>query len=1101
MSYSNIRYRNTAYRQYKITCHIVVLLVFLLCVQGVCRAEGTRQLEPTGAPSNSLCKLTLAIDDENSRIPFALVDCSEQYRLNIRISNFANEKIYLGFGYVTDYGIDPEITDDVNFQIKDPSGNIVPGYQLRPVPNTPFTDGFIETRAEALSGPDINNTNPGGYDPLVLDPTMNGDYVLEFDFENAYQGISRLFRYFDVTVANGNTPISGRLWSKAWQLSSGSVSSAESASHGSFYIYSNDSIVTSFDCNGLAGGVWIIYSNEWGCSTTGAWSNRRRSVVGNATVPPQYKIFLNDPDPAVFPTGTIGEMISATALPHVCDTAITFAATVSKGGNIEILIDVPPLNSNAFGPEDVQLGYSVTAGYNVLMPPWDGKNAYGVPLANGTVIEARINFLNGLTNIPLHDVEDNPHGFKVDILRPIPGSGNPRLKIFWDDTGLPPFCNPTANVLDGCVYTGTGTVSGCHDWRYDESDLGEYNTVNSWWYYSSDDQLMIPITLELLPRKGIITGPANICAGQLATFRTTSIPFAPRYIWSLTGPGTYVEVEQNAPDTTFTYQFTMGMPQGQYTLSVYGFNPECGGGDLAYMNTVLFDENPPPVAGTASTCVLATSQYNIEGLFSEIQWTVNKGDIVGPAGDNQVTVRWHSIGADTIRVFTTTVDCGIRLSDFPVVVNPVAGVGFSVSGEAISCPGLPLLFTDNSSLVSGAITARNWIWDDGFSEVAAGSEIAHSFAETGNFNVVLEVTTDQGCRSEVTNPIQVIANPVASFSSYSNCISQPIELNDISAGINLVSWTWDFGDAPVTAGNLNLRQPSAVFHQPGMFPVTLVVGNQYGCLDTAVQQVQIHHPPVAAFDHEFPCQGSGILFSDQSIPADASLVQRIWNTKSSSSVERLFQGNPVSIVFDEAIDYEVKLSVTDAFGCIGTVNSIIAIVPKPAGAFNYLDMAGDEQGVLYFKNHTTGAVDYYWDFGNNITSSLFEPETRYSLEGVYTIVLVSYSPEGCADTTSGQYQYLPQLWMPDAFTPDNNGLNDVFKPVTQRNTLEPYLLHVYNRWGQLIFSSTDPGRGWDGSYNGKPCSTGVYSYMLQYREGVEGSTRTITQKGSVKLLD
>jgi gliding motility-associated-like protein len=736
----------------------------------------------------------------------------------------------------------------------------------------------------------------------------------------------------------------------------------------------------------------------------------------------------------------------------------------------------------------------------VLLPAWDGKDAYGVTLVNGTVIEARINFLNGLTNIPLHDVEDNPYGFKVDILRPVPESGNTKLRIFWDDMGLPSYCHPTSNVLDGCIYSNSGAVTGCHDWKYSSSELGEYNTVNSWWYYSSDDQLTIPITLELLPRKGRITGPDNICAGQLVTFRTTAIPFAPKYIWNLSGPGFSIEVEQLAPDTTFTYQFTQGMPHGAYVVSVYGLNPECGSGDMAFKNTVLFDEDPPPVAGSSSACVLSTSQYQIAGLYSDIQWSVNKGEIVGSPGNNQVTIRWQSTGADTIRVYSTTVDCGIRLSSFPVVVNPVASAGFLTSGEATSCPGLPLTFTDNSVLVSGNIIARNWIWGDGQSEDDTGSQVSHSFANTGTFNVLLRVTTDHGCQSEVTNPVQIIPFPEAAFTSYSNCISQAIELNDVSAGINLVSWEWDFGNAPVTAGNLNLRQPSAVFHQCGLFPVTLMVTNQYGCVNTVIQQVQIHNRPVAAFDHEFPCQGRAIVFYDQSTPADTSLAQYTWSAKTSTADERVFHGNPISVIFDEATDHEVGLAVTDAFGCTGSVTSTIGIVPKPVGAFNYLKYQTDKQGVLHFENFTTGAIGYHWVFGNSSTSGLFEPETLYDLEGEYTIVLVSLSPEGCADTTSRNYHYQPGLWMPNAFTPDGNGLNDVFKPATQRNTLEPYLLQVYNRWGQLIFSSSDPDRGWDGTFNGKPCSTGNYAYILQYREGVEGSSKSITMKGRVTLM-
>ncbi len=163
------------------------------------------------------------------------------------------------------------------------------------------------------------------------------------------------------------------------------------------------------------------------------------------------------------------------------------------------------------------------------------KNAYGVPLANGTVVQARVKFLNGLTNIPLYDVEDNPHGFKVDILRPVPASGNTKLKLFWDDTKLPSSA-ATSNVLFGCEYTGSGVISGCHNWSTSNSYIGDQNTLNSWWYYTNENQLLFSIELELLPRQGHIIGPQNICEGQLATFRTLSIPFAPKYIWNLSGP-------------------------------------------------------------------------------------------------------------------------------------------------------------------------------------------------------------------------------------------------------------------------------------------------------------------------------------------------------------------------------------------------------------------------------------------------------------------------------------------------------------------------------------------------------------------------------------
>lgn len=1063
-------------------------------------AEGTKQLEPIDAPANSYCRLIITYDDYDDRIPFALVDCSEEYRLNIRVEHFASEKIYFGFGNITDYGIFPSLLNDLHFQVKDPAGNIVAGYTLKPTPHNPGENGFIQSRNEAQSGPNINNSNPGGYKPLVITPQMNGDYVLEFAIPDFIQDQRRTFEFFDVTVANGNIPIEGRLWSKAWQLSSGSVITDEGASYSTFYIYSNDSITTTFDSNGLAGGIWTIYSNEWGCSTTGTWHNRRTSVFGNATVSPQYKIFLNDPDPSSYPNGIIGEMISASVLPHVCDTVITFAATVSKGGNIEILIDVPPLNPNAIGPEDVQLGYSVEAGYNILLPPWDGKNAYGIPLTNGTQIEARINFLNGLTNIPLFDVEDNPSGFIVNLLRPTPATGTPKLKLFWDDTKLPSHLNPTSNVIFGCVYSGTGSVSGCHEWDYPESGLGNFNTINSWWYYTTDNQLLLTIELELLPRLGLITGPENICAGQEATFRTTTIPFAPKYIWTLTGPGVYEEFIKDAPDTTLSYMFEPDMEQGVFEVSVYGLNVECGNGEKVYFSTNLFGEDPPLIIGSSSVCVSSTDFFEINGSFTDVHWLVNNGDIISLPNSNPVNIAWRLPGKDTIQVYSTTAECGQKLSELPVLVNPVAQVGFTTSTEFISCPGIPLLFSNTSVLPTGTISSFSWNWDDGLIDNTSANEIEHSFPDTGIYSVTLQVTTDMGCKSEATKQIEIIPYPEASFSSYSNCVDQSIELLDESIGVDLESWLWDFGQSPVTASHLNLRQPAAVFHQSGMFSVKLLIENKYGCRDSVVQQVIIHKPPTADYSYEYPCQGALIEFSDQSIPSDTSLFQYIWQVSSSSGLVHNFVNNNFTTIFDEAREYEVGLTVTDGYGCIGTMTKVIQVSPKPTGLFNYVVNIVDNQAVLNFENQTTGATVYFWDFDNGFSSTLFEPQTSYSQEREYSILMVSTSHDGCTDTTKSTYYFVPGLWMPNAFTPDGDGLNDILLPVTNRITFSHYRLQIYNRWGTLIFTSMDPHIGWDGTHNSIPCETGTYSFLLKYSKEATINSDLFVTRGHVTLL-
>lgn len=1083
-------FRPGIFNRYKLKfSFILVFVIFNTLVL----AEGTKQLEPVGSPATSSCKIVLTRNTAENRIPFALLNCGEEFRLNVRIRNFATEKIYIGFGAVIDYFDDAIIYTDVEYQLKDPAGNVVASQSLRPVPDSPSEAGFINTRNQAVAGPDINNSNPAGYDPVSITPYMNGDYVLEFNIANALETEMRIFKYFDVTVANGNNSLPGRLWSKAWQLSSSSIYSETNSTFTSFYIYSNDSIVTKFNCNGLAGGVWAIYSNEWGCSTTGTWSDRRKSIEGNATVQPQHRIFLDDPDELSFPSGMIGELLNFEVLPYTCDTVITFAAEVSKKGNIEILIDVPPLNPNSTGPEDVQLGYSVTAGNNILLPGWDGRNAYGTPLPDGTQVEARIRFLNGLSNVPLYDVEDNPGGFKVDIQRPAPVAASKKLELFWDDTRIPPYNPAASNTSDGCLYTGNTPVSGCHEWSR-ISTLGDSGTINSWWYYSSGSALTIPITLKLRPGSGQITGPSTICEGQVAVFQTSVIPFALKYTWHVTGPGISYFADKFGTDTSFSQLFAEPMLQGMYLISVWGWNA-CGDGDSVSFSAYFSGNQVIPVIGNSSGCTNAIIQYQIPGSYLSVLWSTTKGSIIGSQGANPVAIRWYAPGNDTINVQLTD-ECGTRLSRLPVTIYPVARAEFSASTEYTSCPGLPVSFADSSVLSPGTIASRLWNWSDGNTHSGNDSLVSHSYSTEGDYNVILTVTTNQGCETKAEHEIHIIPFPVAEFSWYRNCLSDSLKLIDNSTGIDLNSWIWDPGFSQTSTANLTIQEPSVIYHKAGQFPVSLIVENKYGCRDTAVRLVTIHHPPVADFSHELACSESKIMFTDKSTPADTALTQYSWWVNPDD--KQIYFGNPATIMLGKQGEYQVNHIVKDLFGCSDTSSATLTVYPKPDCSFTYSIEPGN--GLLHFENLTTGASEYFWDFGNNSTSDSRQTEVSYLIEGEYTIQLIAKSPEGCADTAIQLYHYMPGLWLPNAFKPDNKQQNNVFRPVTQRNTLDPFLLQIYSRWGQLIFSTTDPETGWDGTNHGDPCPSDVYYYLIKYNTGNQESSEISTKRGTVTLI-
>ncbi len=98
--------------------------------------------------------------------------------------------------------------------------------------------------------------------------------------------------------------------------------------------------------------------------------------------------------------------------------------------------------------------------------------------------------------------------------------------------------------------------------------------------------------------------------------------------------------------------------------------------------------------------------------------------------------------------------------------------------------------------------------------------------------------------------------------------------------------------------------------------------------------------------------------------------------------------------------------------------------------------------------------------------------------GTYAVALIAQNDKQCLDTTVKAVYVLPDftVFVPNVFSPNGDNLNDVFIPVTRGAT--QFHLQIFNRWGQLIFESTDKNKGWDGTFNGEPCKVDSYVWKL-----------------------
>jgi gliding motility-associated-like protein len=185
------------------------------------------------------------------------------------------------------------------------------------------------------------------------------------------------------------------------------------------------------------------------------------------------------------------------------------------------------------------------------------------------------------------------------------------------------------------------------------------------------------------------------------------------------------------------------------------------------------------------------------------------------------------------------------------------------------------------------------------------------------------------------------------------------------------------------------------------------------------------------------------------------------------------------------------LEVTDAMLCIKSQSVELEVLPMPTIAFSGYDTLFVEPGYLLDAGHD--AQNYLWNTGATTEQIAIDTTGLYSVEAA--------SGQGCKSTDAVYILWAgASFYIPNAFTPNGDGLNDVFGAIPRIDYVNQYRISIFNRWGQLLFESTDLHLGWDGTYQGEACSAGVYVYRIVYNDFGMGAQETKVMEGTVVLV-
>jgi gliding motility-associated-like protein len=416
--------------------------------------------------------------------------------------------------------------------------------------------------------------------------------------------------------------------------------------------------------------------------------------------------------------------------------------------------------------------------------------------------------------------------------------------------------------------------------------------------------------------------------------------------------------------------------------------------------------------------------------------------------------------------------------------------------------GLTICIDENVNLSATATGGTGtliytWINDLGVVTVSTVSPIVTTIYS-------VSVTDDNGCPSNIDTQIITVRDSlsVVAFSDTAICKGSSANIQAIaSGGDGTYTYTWDNGGGVGTPVNVS---------PIGTTVYTVTVTD--GCSTPAVNDiviVAVQGFPNTLFtggDSECDLVNATFTADDINNPAyyNASFQWNFGNGAIENSRDL------ASYSYTNTGCYDVSYTITDSIGCVSsdTLFDAVCVYENPTADFSYspqvIDLLNPQ---VEFEDESTGDnLTYAWSFENSVTpasSSLINPIIYFPAESEATYIACLTVVENnttctssiCKEVIIGGVLF---FYIPNAFTPNDDGVNETFKPSILGADIEDYTFMIFDRWGELVFESQNLTNGWDGHYKTSEVKQDIYVWKVRFYDPTTNTT--IDKVGHVSLI-
>jgi gliding motility-associated-like protein len=826
------------------------------------------------------------------------------------------------------------------------------------------------------------------------------------------------------------------------------------------------SVPTHVSC--LGGNNGAINLTVTGTSTYSfSWSNGATSEDISGLIAGSYTVTVTDQvDPSCSATltvtinnGTQPTVVANSSANNVCPGDMI---TLTGSGASTYTWDNGVVNGTPFAATTTTTytvtgqdanGCSNTDAVTITVITCTTPNAAFVPSATSICEGDCIDFTNNSTNIPTGSI------------------------LGWNFPGATPI-NSTANDPTNVCYATAGTY-----WVtliYSDAML---NLIDS-----TGTAITVTTCTVDPPIADFIASSVTICEGDCINFNdlstSTAVGGVTSWAWNFgNGQTSTVQNPTNicyASAGNFTVSLTVTDANGTHTETFTN-----------YIETTVC-AGPQPVANFSATnttlctgdCIGFSDLSTSSAAGGITSWAWNFGNGQTSTLQNPTNICYATAGNYTVTLTVSDANGNNTqtLTNYVVVtVCTTPNASFNVTPSTTICEGDCIGFVNTSTAVPpGAVVGWNFPGaTPANSTQNSPNNICYNTAGTywATLIIVDGITFAVIDSTGVAITVTPCVPPVANFTfgpTGPYCSGDCITFTSNSTFTAPATFLWDFGN-----GQTNLTQtPGApiCYNSAGTFNVSLTVTDANGS-NTQTQTIEIIDctPPSAGFtmSNTIICEGQCIFFNNTS--TNGTFYQWTFEGGNPGASYLPFPGN---VCFEDEGDYTITLVAGNAYGS-DTITSQVTVNPSPNVTTSEDQLIYSSHEIQISAVSSDPNVSYIW----SPTEWLYCPDCAVTTVApedtiVYTVTVTNSF--GCSDSSNVLIEviYIEEIGVPSAFSPNGDGHNDVL--YVQGTGIKNMVFRVFNRYGQMVFETTDQEFGWDGTFQGKELNPGVFVYYVLY---------------------